>query len=423
MLQAFYDYFDQYLSKFYLFLGFSEEKSLEYADYSELFIAFILAIVLFYLVRYILRVVIHKAISKTKNEWDDLILDHKVLHYASYLAPGLLLDFSVDHILSHAPSLLSTVKLMLDIYFAIIIAITFSSFISVLADIITIKSKNKRLPLKGISQVVKIIVYIIMGIVIVSYMLGKQPGTILAGLGAASAIILLIFKDAILGFVGGIQLAALDMVKEGDWISLPKHGADGTVIDISLTTVKVQNWDKTISTVPTYSLVSESVKNWRGMEESGGRRIKRAIKLDMTTVKFCTQEMIDKFKTYDYLSDYVESTEKVLEEYNKKAKIDSSILVNGRRQTNIGVFRAYLVKYLRSKPEIHDDMTFIVRQLESSEKGIPIEIYVFSRIQSWVEYEALQSDIFDHILAVIPEFDLRVFQEPTGNDFRGVFQK
>lgn len=423
MLHSFYDYFDQYLSQFYTLLGFSESKSLEYANYSELFIALVLSFILFYLVRYLLRAVVHRIIDKTKNEWDDLLLEHKVFHYASYLAPGILIDYSVNHILLDAPGLLAVVKMMIDIYFAIVVTVTISSFISVMANIVVIQSKNKRLPIKGISQVLKIIVYIIMGIIIISFLMGKQPGTILAGLGAASAIILLIFKDAILGFVGGIQLAALDMVKEGDWISLPKHGADGTVIDISLTTVKVQNWDKTISTVPTYSLVSESVKNWRGMEESGGRRIKRSVRLDMTTIKFCTQEMLDKFRSYDFLADYIDATEDELKAYNKKEKVDSKVLVNGRRQTNIGVFRAYLVKYLRSKPEIHEDMTFIVRQLESSEKGLPMEIYIFSKIQSWVEYEALQSDIFDHILAVVPEFDLRVFQEPTGSDFRGVFQK
>lgn len=423
MLYSFYDYFDQYLAKFYSYLGFSEEASIIYANYSELLIAFILSVIFFYLVRFLLRVVVIKTINKSKNNWDDLLLEHKVLHKASYLAPGIIMDFSVDHILATLPGLLSFANLTLDIYFAIIAAMIISSIIGVLANIVTYLSKDKRFPVKGISQVLKIIVYIITIIVIISFLMGEKPGAILAGLGAASAIIMLIFKDPILGFVGGIQLSALDMVKEGDWISLPKHNADGTVVDISLTTVKIQNWDKTISTVPTYSLVSESVKNWRGMEESGGRRIKRSINIDMTSVKFCSQEMINKFKTYDYLADYVGSTEKLLTEYNKKAKINSGVIVNGRRQTNLGVFRAYLVQYLRNKPEIHDDMTFIVRQLDPSEKGIPMEIYVFSRIQGWVEYEGIQSDIFDHILAAIPEFELRVFQEPTGLDFRGAINK
>lgn len=422
MLYSFYDYFDQYLAQFYSYLGFSEETSVVYANYSELLIAFILSVIFFYLVRFLLKVVVIKTINKSKNQWDDLLLNHKVLHKASYLAPGIVMDYSVDHILANLPGLLDLVNLTLDIYFALVTAMIINSIIGVSAHVVTYLTKDKRYPIKGISQVLKIIVYIITTIVIIAFLLGKEPGAILAGLGAASAIILLIFKDSILGFVGGIQLSALDMVKEGDWISLPKHNADGTVIDISLTTVKVQNWDKTISTVPTYSLVTESVKNWRGMEESGGRRIKRSIKIDMTTVKFCNQEMIDKYKTYDYLAEYIESTEKELDKYNKKAKINSGIVVNGRRQTNLGVFRAYLVRYLRSKPEIHNDMTFIVRQLDPSEKGIPMEIYVFSRIQDWVEYEAIQSDIFDHILAAIPEFDLRVFQEPTGSDFKGVFK-
>jgi miniconductance mechanosensitive channel len=213
------------------------------------------------------------------------------------------------------------------------------------------------------------------------------------------------------------------MVKEGDWISLPKHHADGTVIDISLTTVKVQNWDKTISTIPTYSLVSDSMKNWRGMEESGGRRIKRAVRLDMTSVKFCSQEMLEKYSKINYLKDYLARKAKELKEFNEQEHIDNDILVNGRRQTNLGVFRAYLVEYLHHLPQIHDEMTFIVRQLEPTDKGIPMEIYVFSRIQSWVEYEAIQSDIFDHILAVVPEFDLRIFQEPTGADFKALWSR
>jgi len=423
MLSSFYDFFDPYLSSFYVYFGLSAEKAKDYADYSELFIAFILASLAFYLVRYLLRTIIERVIVKTKNEWDDILLEHKILHKASYLAPAFLLDASADHILIGAASLLSLFKLGIDIYFAIIIANIVNALLSVFASVIIVKSEKNRIAIKGVSQVLKIVVYIIMTIVIISYLLGKEPGTILTGLGAASAIILLIFKDTILGFVGGLQLSAYDMVKEGDWISLPKHHADGTVIDISLTTVKVQNWDKTISTIPTYSLVSDSMKNWRGMEQSGGRRIKRSVRLDMTSVKFCTQEMLDKFSKIHYLNDYLTRMAKELKEYNEKEKIDNSILVNGRRQTNLGVFRAYLVEYLHHLPHIHDEMTFIVRQLEPTDKGIPMEIYVFSRIQSWVEYEAIQSDIFDHILAVIPEFELRVFQEPTGADLKNILAK
>ena len=423
MLNSFYDYFDPYLISFYKSLGLSATMSTTFGNYSELLIAIFLAIAFFYLVRYILRVIVVRFIEKSKNQWDDILLNHGILHKASYLAPAYLLDVSVDHILSDIPNLLNFVNLGIDIYFTVIVSIVINSFMGIVASGIIAKSKNNKVAIKGVYQVLKIVVYIIMTIVIISFLVGKEPGAILAGLGAASAIILLIFKDTILGFVGGLQLSAYDMVKEGDWISLPKHNADGTVIDISLTTVKVQNWDKTISTIPTYALVTESVKNWRGMEDSGGRRIKRSVNLDMTSVKFCSQEMLDKFNKIDYLKDYLSQKAKELDAYNSKGNIDNKILVNGRRQTNLGVFRAYLVAYLRNMPEIHNGMTFIVRQLEPSTTGVAMEIYVFSKIQSWVEYEAIQSDIFDHILAVIPEFELRVFQEPTGSDLQRAFNK
>lgn len=422
MLNAFYDYFDPYLISLYKSIGLSESLAIDFGNYSELLIAIILAIAFFYLVRYILRVIVVKFIEKSKNEWDDILLHHGILHKASYLAPAYFLDLSVDHILADIPSLLGFVNLCIDIYFAIIISLVINSFIGVVASGIIARSKDNKIAIKGVSQVLKIIVYIILTIVIISFLMGKEPGAILAGLGAASAIILLIFKDTILGFVGGLQLSAYDMVKEGDWISLPKHNADGTVIDISLTTVKVQNWDKTISTIPTYALVTESVKNWRGMEESEGRRIKRAVNLDMTSVKFCSQEMLDKFNKIDYLKDYLSQKAKELDAYNSNENIDNKVLVNGRRQTNLGVFRAYLVAYLSNMPEIHNGMTFIIRQLEPGATGVAMEIYVFSKIQSWEEYEAIQSDIFDHILAVIPEFELRVFQEPTGADLKSLFK-
>jgi len=210
------------------------------------------------------------------------------------------------------------------------------------------------------------------------------------------------------------------MVQIGDWISMPKHNADGTVTEISLNTVKVQNWDRTISTIPTYALVSESFGNWRGMEESDGRRIKRHISIDMQSVKFCTSEMLKRFKKINSLQEYIEKREKEIEKYNKENNIDSDIVVNGRRMTNLGTFRKYLEAYLRNHPMINNDMTFLVRQLQPTEKGLPIEIYVFSKDQRWAYYESIQSDIFDHILAVIPEFDLRIFQNPSGEDFKSL---
>lgn len=226
-----------------------------------------------------------------------------------------------------------------------------------------------------------------------------------------------IFKDAILGFVAGIQLSANRMVANGDWIEMPKYGANGDIIEIALTTVKVQNWDKTITTIPTYALITESFKNWRGMSESGGRRIKRSISIDMNTIQFCTEEMLQRFSKIQYIADYIEKTKLALQESNKLEQVDNSSLVNGIRMTNIGTFRAYVKAYLMSHPMINQEMTFLVRQLAPTEHGLPIEIYVFSKDQDWANYENIQADIFDHILAVVPEFDLRVFQDPSGMDF------
>jgi miniconductance mechanosensitive channel len=218
--------------------------------------------------------------------------------------------------------------------------------------------------------------------------------------------------------VAGIQLAANKMVSVGDWIEMPKYGADGDVLEVALTTVKVQNWDKTITTIPTYALISESFKNWRGMAESGGRRIKRAVNFDMSSIRFCDEEMLGRFEKIQYIAEYIEQKKKQLEAFNQAAKVDNASLANGRRMTNIGTFRAYVVAYLRHHPMINQQMTFLVRHLPPTQYGLPIEIYVFSKDQVWANYEAIQADIFDHILAVVPEFDLRVYQNPTGADFR-----
>jgi miniconductance mechanosensitive channel len=253
-------------------------------------------------------------------------------------------------------------------------------------------------------------------IVAISIVIDQSPLILLSGLGALTAVILLIFKDSILGLVAGIQLVANDMVRPGDWIEMPKYGADGDVIEITLNTVKVQNWDKTITTIPTYALISDSFKNWRGMQESGGRRIKRAVYVDVSSVRFCTPEMTAKFSRIKVLEEYIARKQAEMREYNEKHGIDDAVLVNGRRMTNLGTFRAYLVEYLKRHPKIHQDMTFLVRHLQPTELGLPIEIYVCSNDQEWSNYEGIQADIFDHIFASLPEFGLRPFQSPTGSD-------
>jgi miniconductance mechanosensitive channel len=264
------------------------------------------------------------------------------------------------------------------------------------------------------------VAYFLGGILIVAIVLDKTPVFLLTGLGALSAVLMLVFKDPILGFVAGIQLTANKMVAPGDQIEMPKYNASGSVIEIGLTTVKVQNADKTITMIPTYALISESFKNWRGMQDSDGRRIKRSVYIDISTIRFCTEEMLERFARIQFISDYVERKRVEISAYNAAQQIDDSSLVNGRHLTNIGIFRAYLTAYLENHPMINREMAFLVRQLDPTIHGLPIEIYVFSKDKAWAGYEGIQADIFDHILAVVPEFDLKIFQDPAGSDLEAL---
>ncbi|NOZ47716.1 MAG: mechanosensitive ion channel [Chlorobi bacterium] len=358
-----------------------------------------------------------KFVDHSKSTWDDIMYNKGVFNRVVHVVPALIIFYVSHFIFKEYETILVIIRSSFYIYLIILGIFVFDSFINALHDIYNQYPFSKNRPIKGYIQVVKIFLYFIGIIVILSILLNKSPVYFLSGLGALAAVLLLVFKDTILGFVASIQLSANKMVRIGDWISMPSHKADGTVVEISLNTVKVQNWDKTISTIPTYALVAESFNNWRGMEESGGRRIKRSINIDMKSIKFCTPEMLEKYKKIKILSDYIQTKKKKLDEYNTKNNLDNSVLVNGRRMTNIGTFRKYIELYLHEHPKIHDNMTFLVRQLQPTEKGLPIEIYVFSKDQEWAKYEALQADIFDHILAIINEFDLRIFQNPTGNDF------
>ena len=304
-------------------------------------------------------------------------------------------------------------------YMVFIMILVFNKLINAVERLYWKFEVSKTKPIKGYLQVVQIFASIMGAIIMISIVVDKSPKILLSGIGAATAVLLLVFQNSILGFVASVQLSSNDMVKIGDWISMPDYGADGDVLEISLHTVKVQNFDKTIVTVPTYALMNESFTNWRGMVDAGGRRIKRSIYIDMTSVQFCTEEMIGRFKEIEYIQGYLDSKKKEIENFNKTHHIDSSSVVNGRRLTNIGTFRAYVEQYLRHHPQINNHMTQIVRQLQPTENGLPIEIYAFTNDTAWVIYEGAQSDIFDHILAVIPQFDLRVYQAPSGYDFRG----
>ncbi len=357
-------------------------------------------------------------ISKTKTSWDDALLQRKVFNRLAHLAPALVIYALMPDVLSDWPAVASLVGGGVLIYMIAILVLSLDAFLNTVVDIYRTFEISREIPIKGFIQVTKIILYFLAGIFAISVVLNKTPFYFLSGLGALTAVLMFIFKDAILGFIAGIQLTANKMIAHGDWISMPKYGADGDVLEVSLTTVKVQNWDKTITTIPTYALISESFKNWRGMSESGGRRIKRSINIDMNTVTFCDEAMLARFAKIQYISEYIEKTRTELQDFNQSARVDNSSLANGRRMTNIGTFRAYVLAYLRHHPMINLGMTFLVRQLQPSANGLPIEIYVFSKDQAWANYEAIQADIFDHILAVVPEFDLRVFQHPTGGDFQ-----
>ncbi|MBX9190317.1 mechanosensitive ion channel family protein [Bacteroides sp. K03] len=369
--------------------------------------------------KHVILTTVTRLVKKTKATWDDVVFDRKVMIYLSHLVAPIILYILLPLAISNA-GLLTFILRICMIYIIAVFLKFISALLSALYHVYSEREQFRDRPLKGLLQTVQVILFFIGGIIIVSILIDKSPMVLLTGLGASAAVLMLVFKDSIMGFVSGIQLSANNMLKVGDWIEMPKYGADGTVIEVTLNTVKVRNWDNTITTIPPYALVSDSFQNWRGMQESGGRRIKRSIRIDMNSVKFCTPEMLAKYRKIRLLKDYIEETEKVVEEYNKEHGIDNSVLVNGRRQTNLGVFRAYLTNYLRSLPAVNQDLTCMVRQLQPTEQGIPLELYFFSSIKAWIPYEGVQADVFDHVLAIIPEFDLHVFQNPTGEDFRAL---
>jgi miniconductance mechanosensitive channel len=375
-----------------------------------------LALVANFAVKKVFLKILHFAVKGSKSDWDDILLRRKVFHRLANLAPALVLYFAAP-MFTFAQDWIQRIAVAGMVF---IFLLSLNAFANAVVDIYNRYEISRERPIKGAVQIIMILAYTLGTIFIIATVMNRSPWVLLSGIGAMTAILLLIFKDSILGFVAGMQLSANRMVMLGDWIEMPRFGADGDVIDITLTTVKVQNWDKTISTIPTYALLTDSFKNWRGMTESGGRRIKRSIHIDMNSVKFCTPEMLDRFGKIQLLSDYIDNRRKEIEEYNLAHKVNTSSLVNGRNLTNIGTFRNYIAAYLRNHPKIHRDMTFIIRHLQPTPTGLPIEIYVFSNDQEWGNYENIQADIFDHILAVVPEFELRIFQNPSGSDFRRV---
>jgi len=361
-------------------------------------------------------------ITRNRFTWDDKILERKVFQKLSHIVPAVIIYYA-SHVYDAYPFVQQLIEKAAVVYITIVVLAALNAFLNALHDIYLMHEVSKVRPIKGYIQVAKIIIFFIGAILMISTLINRNPMILLGGLGALSAVLLLVFQNSILGLVAGIQLSANDMVRVGDWIEMPKHNADGEVIEVTLTTVKVQNWDKTITMIPSASFISDSFKNWRGMQEYGGRRIKRSVYIDVSSIQFCTEEMLERFKKIQHLKEYIEAKEKEIEAYNREHNIDPSSKVNGRRLTNIGTFRMYIQKYLENHPRIHKDMTLMVRQLAPGEYGLPLEIYCFTNDVRWVVYESIQSDIFDHILAAAPEFGLRVFQNPTGHDMREMLKQ
>jgi len=369
----------------------------------------IVGILLYFLARFIMLKTVHVLIRKTPSKYDDLLIKNKVFMRICLLIPAIILKYYLDDTMADFPDAADIIIKITKIYEIIVYASIVMALVNTAHELYNSFETSKLKPIEGLIQVIKGVVIAISVLLITTFLLGKSLSSIVIGLGTLSAVLMLIFQDSIKGFVGSIQLSINDMLRIGDWIAVGP--ADGTVLEINLTTVKVQNWDNTITTIPTYTLVSSPFTNWRGMSESGGRRIARSINIDVNTIRYCTPEMIEKYKHYSLISDYLEQKQEDIVEYNKANNIDTSEIMNGRQQTNLGIFRAYIKAYLNNNPKLNHNLTMMVRQLQPTEFGVPMQIYAFSSDKKWVNYEEIQSDIFDHIIAAAPMFDLKIYQK------------
>ena len=358
-------------------------------------------------------------IKKSKTKLDDILIKNHLFLRISYLVPLLIIDNFSYILTSNLPVTISTIDTAVTVSTILIFNRIIDSILSSFAD--AYSGRYKQIPLKSYMQIFKILIIILTGLIILSILSGISPWGLIGSIGALGAVLLLIFRDTILSLIANLQITSNKLVQLHDWIEAPAFGADGDVIEIALHTIKVQNWDKTITVIPTHKLIDNSFKNWRGMEQSGGRRIKRSINIDLTSIKLCDDKMISNLNKIDLLSSYLKDKKTSLSKSNKNMhKGDDFHYLNSRNLTNIGTFRAYIVAYLRNHENISENMTFLVRQLPPSENGLPIEIYVFSNDNEWINYENIQSDIFDHLIASTKYFDLRIFQNPSGHDFKSI---
>ncbi|MYC52569.1 MAG: mechanosensitive ion channel [Gammaproteobacteria bacterium] len=376
--------------------------------------------------------VIRRVAARTRSSWDDRVIERKVFARLAHIVPAAIVYYGIGPVLGVTPLEAATgtasAGLILAWTFArrlsaaVIVmaaAAAFSAFLDAVNDIyVEAFEQSRSRPIKGYLQGVSLLAYLGAGVVAIAILANQSPLVFLSGIGALTAVLMLIFRDTILSLVASIQIMSNDMIRIGDWVSMPQANTDGDVIEIALHTVKIQNWDKTISTIPTHKFISESFKNWRGMTESGGRRIKRSLRIDMNSVRFLSDDEIERLSRYETLKDYMAEARRKIESYNAaKATGESGIIPEIRRLTNLGTFRFYVLNYLKANPRVSQQMTVLARQLEPGPKGVPIEIYCFSSDTAWANYEGLQADLFDHLIAILPEFGLRAFQEPSGSDF------
>ena len=378
-----------------------------------------LSILAFWITEKVIIKLLSKMFQKTSTQLDDILIKRNVFKRLTYVVPALIF-YNFAHAAPQFTILIQRASLTL---MAIAGLLVINSFLNALRDIYKKTKYHERLDINSYLQIIKLIINILGSVVIVGIIINKDTTLLLSGLGVMTGFIMLIFKDTILSLLASLQISSNDLFKVGDWLEAPQFGADGDVIDIALHTVKIQNWDKTLSVIPTHKLIDSTFRNWRFMSASGGRRIKRSLFIDMNSISFCSVETLERFKKIEILRDFIDRKQKEVAEHNKTNNIDTSEVINGRRLTNIGTFRKYIEAYLRNNTNIHNEMTFLIRQLDPTEKGLPIQIYVFSNDIDWIRYEEIQSDIFDHLLAVIPEFGLKIFQSPSGKDFEELGQK
>ncbi len=398
--------------------GLSNTAALYLNMATLLLIGIVIAYIVEIFTKKVLLNVFHKFAERTATKFDDFLIANKAITNLSYIVPYTVFSILIPYIFIDFPNWLPRIRVAIDLLLVILVLRTVRSFLFALRDYLKTTDNFKDKPVESFIQLIMIFMYITAGLIMFSLLTGKSVLAFLTAMGAASAVLLLVFRDTILGFVASIQVSINDMVRIGDWISMEKYGADGDVIEINLATVKVQNWDKTITTIPTYYLISDSFKNWRGMQVAGGRRIKRALHIKISSIKHLSEDEVTQLKKIQLVAAYLDKRSEEINEYNTSKKVDKELLINGRHLTNIGVFREYIDAFIKNHPDIHKDMTMMVRQLEPTTTGMAIELYAFSNKTDWVVYENIMSDIFDHLLASVKFFWLETYEMPASDDIR-----